>query len=58
MALHGMLIGLILFAIHYATALQLNLDDHGCIRREEHLLDWLTDLQHQFNKQQALSRMA
>jgi len=58
MALHGMLIVLILFAIQYATALQLIPDDHGCVRRREPLLHWLTNLQHQSNKQQALSRMA
>ena len=33
MALYGMLTGIILLGIRYATAIQLNLNDHGCIRK-------------------------
>jgi ABC-type Fe2+-enterobactin transport system substrate-binding protein len=37
--LYGMLIGIISLSIQYATALQLNLDDHGCIHKFVRLLD-------------------
>jgi hypothetical protein len=58
MTLYGMLTGIILLTLQCAAALQLNLDDHGCIREQVPLLDRLTNMQHQFKKQQAQSRMA